>query len=416
MTLENRRVVITGLGAITPIGNTVKEYWEGLLAGKNGIDHITKFDTKDFTVRIAGEVKNFKPEDHLDRKELKKFEEFVVFAVVAAREAFNDAGLKPDGFDHTRAGAMIGSGIGGLRSMEEQHKVFLEKGPRRISPFLIIRMIVNMAAGYVAIDLGLKGPNTVVSTACATGTHSIGDAFKTIQRGAADIMFAGGAEGAITPLGIGGFAAMKALSERNDEPARSSRPFDVQRDGFIMSEGAAVVVLEELEHARHRGARIYAEIVGYGLSDDAYHITAPDPNGDGGARGMKAALDDAGIKPEEIDYINAHGTSTPLNDKLETQAIKTVFGDHAYKLLISSNKSMIGHLLGAAGAAETVSTVLTLYHDIIPPTMNYEYPDPACDLNYVPNKAQKATVRKAINNSLGFGGHNCTIALQKFSE
>ena len=416
MSYEKRRVVVTGLGAITPIGNTVPEYWENLIKGTVGIAHITKFDASQHSVRIAGEVKNFKPEEHFDRKEVRKFEEFVLYGLMAAREAYKDAGLDTASFDHERAGVIIGSGIGGIRAMEEQYEVLKTKGPRRVSPFLITRMIVNMAAGYVAIDLGLKGPNTTISTACATGTHAIGDSFKIIQRGDADVMIAGGAEGAISQLGVSGFACMKALSERNDDPQHACRPFDRERDGFIMSEGSGIVVVEELNHAIQRGARIYAEIVGYGMSDDAYHITAPDPEGSGGARAMKLAIVDGGLRPEDIDYVNAHGTSTPLNDKLETRGIKTVFGEHAYKLLISSNKSMVGHLLGAAGAVESVATVLTIYHDHVPPTMSYEVPDPECDLNYVPNKAQKATVRAAINNSLGFGGHNCTIALKKYSR
>lgn len=415
--MNKRRVVITGLGAVTPIGNNVKDYWENLLAGKSGIDYITKFDASEFSVRFAGEVKNFNPEDYLEKKELRKIEDFVVYGVAATQEAIKDAGLD-DGnkFDPTRAGVMVGSGIGGLRSMEEQHKVLLSRGPRRINPFLITRMIVNMAAGYIAIRFGLKGPNTAVSTACATGTHAIGDAFKVIQRGDADVMIAGGAEAAITPLGIGGFASMKALSERNDAPQKASRPFDAQRDGFVMSEGAGILVLEALEHALKRDARIYAEIVGYGMTDDAYHITAPDPEGDGGARAMKLAIEDAGLNPEDFDLVNAHGTSTPLNDKLETKGIKKVFGEHAYKLCITANKSMIGHLLGAAGAVEAVATVLSITNDKVPPTINYEFPDPECDLDYVPNVAREKEIRAAISNSLGFGGHNCTIALKKFLE
>lgn len=415
--MNKRRVVITGLGVVTPIGNNVKDYWENLLAGKSGIDYITKFDASEFSVRFAGEVKNFNPEDYLEKKELRKIEDFVVYGVAATQEAIKDAGLD-DGnkFDPTRAGVMVGSGIGGLRSMEEQHKVLLSRGPRRINPFLITRMIVNMAAGYIAIRFGLKGPNTAVSTACATGTHAIGDAFKVIQRGDADVMIAGGAESAITPLGIGGFASMKALSERNDAPQKASRPFDAQRDGFVMSEGAGILVLEALEHALKRDARIYAEIVGYGMTDDAYHITAPDPEGDGGARAMKLAIEDAGLNPEDFDLVNAHGTSTPLNDKLETKGIKKVFGEHAYKLCITANKSMIGHLLGAAGAVEAVATVLSIANDKVPPTINYEFPDPECDLDYVPNVAREKEIRAAISNSLGFGGHNCTIALKKFLE
>jgi 3-oxoacyl-[acyl-carrier-protein] synthase II len=413
---EKRRVVITGLGAVTPIGNTVKDYWDSLLAGKNGIDYITRFDASNHSVRFAGELKDFNLEDHMPRKEVRRYERFVVYALAAGREAYKDAGLEGVELDKNRFGAIIGSGTGGIQAMEDQYEVMRSKGPKRVSPFLITRMIVNMAAGYVAIDLGLKGPNSCISTACATGTHSIGDSFRIIQNGDADLMLGGGAESPLSPLGVAGFMCMKALSERNDDPAHACRPFDKERDGFIMSEGAGILLLEELEHAKKRGARIYAEICGYGMTDDSYHITAPHPDADGGTRAMRAAVEDSGLRPDEIDYVNAHGTSTPLNDKLETKGIKNVFGDHAYKMAVSSNKSMIGHLLGAAGAVEAVAATLAVHNDIIPPTINYEYPDPECDLDYVTEGARKATVRAAINNSLGFGGHNCTIVLKKYAE
>ncbi|MFN4306446.1 beta-ketoacyl-ACP synthase II [Sulfurihydrogenibium azorense] len=413
-----RRVVITGLGAVTPIGNNVKDFWTSLVNGVSGIDVIKKFDpiAIGLPVIIAGEVKNLNPENFLDSKELKRMSDFVKFAVIAAKEAIEDSGLDLDKIDLTRAGVIVGTGIGGLRDIEEQQKVVMEKGVKRVSPFFIPSGISNMASGYISIEFGFKGPNSCVVTACATGTHSIGDAFKIIQRGDADIMIAGGTESAITPLGVAGFANMKALSTRNNEPQKASRPFDAQRDGFVMGEGAGVVVLEELEHAKKRGAKIYAEVVGYGLTGDAYHITAPCADADGAIRVIKMALNDARVNPEEVDYVNAHGTSTPLNDKIETLAIKQVFKDHAYKLKISSNKSMIGHLLGAAGAVEAVATALTIKEGIIPPTINYEYPDPECDLDYVPNKAIQYPVKVAISNSFGFGGTNGCLVFKAYED
>lgn len=416
--MSMRRVVVTGLGAVTPIGNNVKDFWSNLVAGVSGIDVIKRFDPVaiGLPVIIAGEVKNLNPEQFLDSKELKRMSDFVKFAVIAAKEAIQDSGLELDKIDLTKAGVIVGTGIGGLRDIEEQQKVVMEKGVRRVSPFFIPSGISNMASGYISIEFGFKGPNSCVVTACATGTHSIGDAFKIIQRGDADIMIAGGTESAITPLGIAGFANMKALSTRNDEPQKASRPFDAERDGFVMGEGAGIVVLEELEHAKKRGAKIYAEVVGYGLTGDAYHITAPCADADGAKRVIMMALNDARINPDEVDYINAHGTSTPLNDKIETLAIKEVFKDHAYKLKVSSNKSMIGHLLGAAGAVEAVATVLTIKNGVIPPTINYEHPDPECDLDYVPNKAIEYPVKVAISNSFGFGGTNACLAFKVFED
>ncbi len=413
-----RRVVVTGLGAVTPIGNNVKDFWSNLVAGVSGIDVIKRFDPVaiGLPVIIAGEVKNLNPEQFLDSKELKRMSDFVKFAVIAAKEAIQDSGLELDKIDLTKAGVIVGTGIGGLRDIEEQQKVVMEKGVRRVSPFFIPSGISNMASGYISIEFGFKGPNSCVVTACATGTHSIGDAFKIIQRGDADIMIAGGTESAITPLGIAGFANMKALSTRNNKPQKASRPFDAERDGFVMGEGAGILVLEELEHAKKRGAKIYAEVVGYGLTGDAYHITAPCADADGAKRVIMMALNDARVNPDEVDYINAHGTSTPLNDKIETLAIKEVFKDHAYKLKVSSNKSMIGHLLGAAGAVEAVATVLTIKNGVIPPTINYEHPDPECDLDYVPNKAIEYPVKVAISNSFGFGGTNACLAFKAFEN
>ncbi|HEV09147.1 MAG TPA: beta-ketoacyl-[acyl-carrier-protein] synthase II [Sulfurihydrogenibium azorense] len=413
-----RRVVVTGLGAITPIGNNVKDFWTNLINGVSGIDVIKRFDPVaiGLPVIIAGEVKNLNPEEFLDSKELKRMSDFVKFAVIAAKEAIKDSGLELDKIDLNRAGVIVGTGIGGLRDIEEQQKVVMEKGVRRVSPFFIPSGISNMASGYISIEFGFKGPNSCVVTACATGTHSIGDAFKIIQRGDADIMIAGGTESAITPLGVAGFANMKALSTRNDEPQKASRPFDAERDGFVMGEGAGIVVLEELEHAKKRGAKIYAEVVGYGLTGDAYHITAPCSDADGAKRVIQMALNDAKVNPEEVQYVNAHGTSTPLNDKIETLALKLVFKDHAYKLKVSSNKSMIGHLLGAAGAVEAVATVLTIKEGIIPPTINYEYPDPECDLDYVPNKAIDYPVKVAISNSFGFGGTNACLVFKAYED
>ncbi len=410
-----RRVVVTGLGAVTPIGTGVQKFWENLIAGVSGIDIIKRFDPVEIglTVHIAGEVKDFEPERYFDKKDAQKVSDFIKFAVAASEEAIRDSGLLESKVDPYRVGVIIGTGIGGLRDIEEQQKVLMEKGPRRVSPFFIPYGISNMASGLVAIRFGFKGPNYCVVSACATGNHAIGDAMRLIQKGDIDVAIAGGCESAITPLGVAGFAVMRALSTRNHEPQKASRPFDADRDGFVMGEGAGILVLEEYEHAKARGAKIYAELVGYGATDDAYHITAPCADGEGAYMCMKLALEDAGIRPEDIDYINAHGTSTPLNDKSETLAIKRLFGEHAYRLKISSNKSMIGHLLGAAGAVEAVATVKTIETGIIPPTINLENPDPECDLDYVPNKAVEYPVRYALSNSFGFGGTNACLVFKK---
>jgi 3-oxoacyl-[acyl-carrier-protein] synthase II len=412
--MEMRRVVVTGLGAVTPIGNNVADYWTGLKQGRCGVGPITRFDATNQTVKIAAEVKGLVPEEHFDRKEIKKLDYFVRYAVVAAREAFKQSGLNLELHDANEIGVLVGVGMGGVLTIEEQHEVLLNRGPGRVTPFLVPKMIPNMAAGMVSIDLKLKGPNSAVSTACASATHAIGDSFRIIQRGDATAMVCGGAESVITPLSIAGFANMGALSVCNDTPHCASRPFDANRNGFVMGEGSGILVLEELEHAKSRGANILAEIVGYGLTGDAFHMTSPGPGGEGGARCMRMCLRSGGLQPEEVDYINAHGTSTPLNDKLETQAIKTVFGDHAYKIAVSSNKSMIGHLIGAAGGVEAVATVLTIKEGHIPPTINYSEKDNECDLDYVPNTVRKQDVNVAISNSLGFGGHNATIALKKY--
>jgi len=411
-----RRVVITGLGAITPIGIGKTEFWQGLIAGKNGIDRVQSFDVSEFPTQIGAEVKNFDPAMFFDKKESRRMDRFGQFALAAAKLAVEDAELDVKKIDKTRAGVSVGSGIGGIQTIQEQIEVLKTKGPRRVSPFLVPMLIANIASGYISIEFGFQGPNATIVTACATGTHSIGEAFNMIRAGMADVMVAGGAEAAFVPIAFAGFCSMRAMSTRNDDPARASRPFDAQRDGFVMGEGAGVVILEELGHALKRGARIYAEVAGYGLSGDAYHITAPDPEGKGAALCMSMALQDAQMNPEEVDYINAHGTSTPLNDKIETMAIKQVFGEHAYKLAISSTKSMIGHLLGAAGSVEAIACALTLAHQVIPPTINYENPDPECDLNYVPNKAQKRKIKVALSNSFGFGGTNATLILKQFVE
>ncbi len=411
----DRRVVVTGLGAISPVGNNASSFWQSLVEGKNGIGRITLFDAANFDSQISGEVKQFNPLDYkISSKDLRRMEKFVQFAIAASKQAIDDSGLNLEAENKDRIGVLIGSGIGSLHVVEEQHKVLLKSGPSRLSPFLIPMLIVNEASGWVAIFFRLRGPNSCVATACATGSHAIGDAFKIIQRGDAEAMIAGGTESAITPMGLGGFCALRALSCRNDEPQKASRPFDAQRDGFIMSEGAGIVVLESLEHARERKADIYAEIVGYGMSCDAYHITAPDPDGEGASLAMQAALRDGKVNPEDIDYINAHGTSTKLNDKVETMAIKKTLNTHAKKVMVSSIKSMIGHLLGAAGGVEFVASCLTIKNNIVPPTINYEYPDPECDLDYVPNSARKAEVRVVMSNSLGFGGHNASLIVKKF--
>ncbi len=413
-----RRVVVTGLGAVTPIGTGVDRFWRSLVGGVSGIDTIKRFDPDEFglNVKIAGEVKDFDPLSFMDKKEASRLSVFVQYAVAAAEEAIQDSGIKEAGYDPLKIGVIIGTGIGGLADIEREHSVILNKGARRVSPFFIPYGISNMGAGYVAIRHGFKGPNYCVVSACATGNHSIGDAFRLIQAGDIDAAIVGGAEAAITPLGVAGFAVMKALSTRNDEPQKASRPFDRDRDGFVMGEGAGVLVLEEYERAKARGAKIYAELVGYGATDDAYHITAPHECGEGAYECMRIALEDAGINPDEVDYINAHGTSTPLNDRIETLAIKQLFKEHAYKLKVSSNKSMIGHLLGAAGAVEAVACVKTIETGVIPPTINLENPDPECDLNYVPNRAVQAEVRVALSNSFGFGGTNACLVFKKVED
>lgn len=411
-----QRVVVTGAGVISPVGNNKDEFWNSLLNGKSGIDRLTTFDPTDFASQIAGEVKGFDPSPFISAKDLRRMEKFVQYAVSATKMAIADAHLDLEREDPNRIGALVGSGIGSLRVIEEQYQVLLEKGPSKLSPFLIPMLIVNMASGQISIQLKIKGPNSCVTTACASGNHAIGDSFKILQRGDAEVMIAGGTESCITPLGIGGFCALKALSTRNEQPQKASRPFDRERDGFVMGEGAGIAILETLEHAKKRNASIYAEVIGYGMSADAYHITAPDPEGDGAARAMMAAITDAGISPEEVSYINAHGTSTPLNDKVETKAIKKVFGHHSKKIPVSSTKSMTGHLLGAAGGVEFVACCLAITHSSIPPTINYENPDPDCDLDYVPNEARRAEVRVALSNSLGFGGHNATLIVKRFAE
>jgi len=411
-----RRVVITGVGLVTPIGVGLDENWDSILKGKSGIGRLTLFDAEDFPVKIAGEVKNFVPEDFVDKKDCRKFDSFIIMALAAAEMAAQNSRIDFHRINKERAGVIIGSGIGGFKTIEDTHEVFMTKGPKRISPFFIPSAIINMASGMVSIKYGLKGPNLSVVTACATGAHALGDAFKLIQRGDADIMFAGGTESAITPLAVGGFSNMKALSRRNDEPEKASRPFDKDRDGFVMGEGAGILIIEELEVALSRGADIIAEIVGYGLTGDAYHITAPDESGDGARRCMEMAIRDAAIKPEDIDYINAHGTATPYNDVIETRAIKNTFKEHAYKLAVSSTKSMTGHLLGAAGSVEAIYSALAIKKGVLPPTINLETPDEECDLDYVPNKARKQEISYALSNSLGFGGTNASLVFKKYER
>jgi len=409
-----RRVVVTGLGVVAPNGIGVETFWKSLMDGVSGIDRITRFDAGRHDTKIAAEVKGFDPLLYMEKKEVKKMDRFIHYAMAGAIMAAEDAQFTVKDVERSRSGVLVGTGMGGIPCLEETHKILLEKGPGRISPFFIPSIITNLASGHIAIRFGLRGPNSCVSTACATGNHAIGDSFELIRRGMADVMFAGGTEAVISPLTIGGFGAMKALSTRNDAPQRASRPFDKGRDGFVMGEGAGVLILEELDHARRRDARIYAELNGYGMSADAYHMTAPEPEGAGAIASMGLALEDAGLQPEDVDYINAHGTSTPAGDASETKAIKKVFGDHAYRLAVSSIKSMTGHLLGAAGGVEAVATVLTLHHGMIPPTVNYEEPDPECDLDYVPNRARQAEVRVAFSNSFGFGGTNATLVFKRY--
>ena len=411
-----RRVVVTGLGLVTPLGIGVDETWSALVAGKSGITPITKFDASEMTTKIAGEVKNFKPEDYVSRKDVRRMDIFTIYALAATRMALEDADLNIEGNNAERAGVVIGCGLGGLTTIEKVHRILLEQGPRKVSPFFIPMLIANMAPGQISIAFGAKGPNVAVETACAAGTHAVGDAFKHIQRGAADVMITGGVESTITPLGVSGFNAMRALSTRNEDPEKASRPFDLDRDGFVIAEGCGILILEALDHALQRGANILAEIVGYGLTGDAHHMSAPAPEGEGMARCMQMAIDDAGAAPEEVDYINAHGTSTDLNDRFETMAIKTVFKEHSYKLAVSSTKSMTGHLLGGAGGVESAFAVLTIVHGIIPPTINYENPDPECDLDYVPNVCRKADVKTVLTNSFGFGGTNAALLFRRFES
>ena len=400
---------------ISPLGIGNEPTWDALLAGRSGIDHITKFDVSDYPAKIAGEVRGFDPSNWIEKKEVKKSDTFIHYALAAAQMAVDDAKFDPSKEDADRVGVIIGSGIGGLPLIEEMHKKLLERGPSRISPFFIPGLIVNLASGHISIRFGCKGPSSAPATACATGAHAIGDAAKIIRYDEADVMFAGGSEAVISPLAVGGFSAMRALSTRNDDPQRASRPWDLNRDGFVMGEGAGVVILEEREHAIARGAHIYAELTGYGMTSDAYHITSPSEDGDGMVRVMRRALKDAGLAPEQIDYINAHGTSTPVGDKTETVAIKKVFGEHAYKLAVSSTKSMTGHLLGAAGGLETAIAVMALEHGVMPPTINYEVPDPECDLDYVPNVKREKNLTHVMSNSFGFGGTNATLIFSKHS-
>ena len=415
--MSKRRVVVTGLGAITPVGNDVATTWRALLEGKSGAGPITRFDASNFAVRFACEVKDFDPYLYMDRKEAKRADAFTQYAVAAAVQAMRDAGLaEGNGYDPDRTGVIIGSGIGGLQTFEEQHDTYRERGPSKISPFFIPMFISDIAAGIVSMQFQAKGPNYATVSACATSAHAIGDAFRTIQYGDADVMITGGAEATVTEMAIGGFANMRALSERNDDPLTASRPFDATRDGFVMGEGSAVVILEELEHARARGAHIYAEVVGYGATGDAYHLTAPAPGGEGARRAMLRAMNDADLSPEMVQYVNAHGTSTPANDLNETRAIKDAFGEAVGQLNVSSTKSSTGHMLGAAGAVEFVITALAVQDGKIPPTINYRTPDPECDLNYTPNVAVEREVTAAISNSFGFGGHNVALALKRYSE
>ena len=411
----SRRVVITGVGLLTPLGIGTTETWQAIREGRNGISTIEQFDPTGFTCRIAGEVKNFEPTRYIERKEIKKMGRFIQFGIAASEFALQQSGLRIDAHNAERVGVYIGSGIGGFEVIEREHKTLLEKGPSRISPFFIPATIINLASGYVSIRTGAKGPNSATATACTSSAHSIGDSFKIIQRGDADVMICGGAEAAVTPMSIGGFAAMRALSQRNDEPEKASRPWDAQRDGFVVGEGSGMLILEELEQARARGATILAEIVGYGMSSDAHHITSPPEDGDGAFRVMRLAIKDAGIEPNQIDYINAHGTSTDVGDKIETAAIKRAFCEHAYNLAVSSTKSMTGHLLGGAGGLEAGITVLALRDQIAPPTVNHDFPDPECDLDYVPNHAREMKIEYALTNSFGFGGTNGCLIFKRFT-
>ncbi|OGX28660.1 MAG: beta-ketoacyl-[acyl-carrier-protein] synthase II [Omnitrophica WOR_2 bacterium RIFCSPHIGHO2_02_FULL_67_20] len=409
-----RRVVVTGLGAVTPVGNDVPAMWAALLAGKSGVGPIQSFDASAFESRIAAEVKGFDPASYISPKEIRRTERFTQLAIAAATQAVRQSGVSIEREDPFRCGVIIGSGMGSMHLIEEQHSVYLAKGPKKLTPFMIPMLICNMAPGHVAMNLGFKGPNFCTTTACASGAHGVGEAFRIIQRGAADVMLGGGTESCVSPMAVGGFCALMALSRRNGEPATASRPFDRERDGFVIGEGAGVLVLEELEHAKKRGAAILAEMAGYGLTADAYHMTAPDPEGTGAAKAMALALEDARMRPEDVTYLNAHGTSTELNDKIETLAIKKTFGPAAKTVAVSSTKSMTGHLIGAAGGVEAVISVLAITDGVMPPTINYEHPDPECDLDYVPNHARRAAVKAVLSNSLGFGGHNATVIFRKF--
>ncbi|GAB4537503.1 MAG: beta-ketoacyl-ACP synthase II [Pleurocapsa sp.] len=413
---QNKRVVVTGLGAITPIGNNLQQYWESLLNGRSGVGSITLFDASKHACQIAAEVKGFDPYDHIDKKEAKRMDRFAQFAVAASKQAIADAQFVIDDLNADRVGVLIGTGVGGLKVMEDQNEVLLTKGPRRVSPFTIPMMIANMAAGLTAIHTGAKGPNSCTVTACAAGSHAIGDAFRLVQRGYATAMICGGSEAAITPLSFAGFCSAKALSTRNDDPDTASRPFDRDRDGFVMGEGSGILFLEELEHAKARGAKIYGEIVGYGMTCDAYHMTSPVPDGQGATKAMELAIADANLSPADIDYINAHGTSTPANDSTETKAIKKALGEaRAKEIVVSSTKSMTGHLLGGSGGIEAVATVMAIANDRVPPTINIQNQDPECDLDYVPHQSREVTVNAALSNSFGFGGHNVTLAFKKYS-
>jgi 3-oxoacyl-[acyl-carrier-protein] synthase II len=416
MSCERRRVVITGMGSITPIGNTLEEYWDSMINGVSGGGTITYFDPEEYPSKIACEVKDFDYEPYISKKEARRMDPFIIYAISATQMAYEQSGINADEIDLDRAGVLIGSGIGGIQILTDELKVLFERGPGRISPFLIPMMIANMASGLVAIRYGFKGPNETVVTACATSTHAVGDGFRLIQEDHADVMIVGGAEAAVTPIALAGFGSMRALSTRNDEPEKASRPFDKDRDGFVIGEGAGILMLEELEHAKSRGAEIIAEICGYGMSADAYHMTAPAPGGEGAIRSMKLAIEDAELKVDEIEHINAHGTSTELNDKNETEAIKALFGKRAYDIPITATKSMVGHLLGAAGALEAIATILTIKNSIIPPTINYETKDPDCDLDYTPNEAREQNISNAISNSFGFGGQNATLTFKKYED
>jgi len=411
-----RRVVVTGIGLVSPLGTGTDKNWQALLRGESGIAPLTRFDMSRYATRFGGEVKDFDPLAFIDRKEVRKMDPFIRYGLVAAELAVADSGIDPADLRSDRAGTYVGSGIGGMGSIEENLKLLWEKGPDRVSPFFLIQTIINEASGQISIRFGAKGPNCANATACSTGTHALGDSARIIARGEADIMIAGGAEAPLTPLSVAAFTSIKALSERNDEPTKASRPFDARRDGFVMGEGAGVLILEELGRALRRNARVYAELVGYGMTSDAYHVAAPAPDGDGAIRVMRRAIEDAGIGPDAIQYINAHGTSTELNDKTETAAIKAVFGDHARRLAVNSTKSMTGHLLGAAGGLEAGVTALAIYHQIMPPTINYEFPDPDCDLDYVPNTARKAEIVHGLSNSFGFGGTNASLILKRFDK